>query len=82
MKYTDQGSVTISCHRFQEPRGLRNQREVAVEIIVADTGCGIEAGKLESIFREFEQVESERRPMSSSAGLGTTFEIMEASFSE
>lgn len=28
-----------------------------VEVIVADSGCGIESARLESIFRELEQVE-------------------------
>ena len=70
VKYTEKGSVTVSCQKFQEPRGLRNSREVAVEIVVADTGCGIEPSELESIFREFEQVESSLRTNASGPGLG------------
>ena len=42
-----------------------------MEIIVADTGCGIQEGKLESIFREFEQVESALPKTGSAPGLGT-----------
>ena len=42
-----------------------------MEIIVADTGCGIQEGKLESIFREFEQVESALPKPGSAPGLGT-----------
>ena len=69
VKYTAQGSIVVECHTFEEPAGLRNTRAVAVEIVVADSGCGIPAAKLESIFREFEQVESSR-PSSAKPGLG------------
>jgi len=41
-----------------------------VEIIVADTGCGIEGGKLEKIFREFEQVESSEPRSNAETGVG------------
>ena len=58
MKYTQRGTITVSCRAFNEPEGLINSKQIAVEIIVSDTGCGIPASKLESIFREFEQVES------------------------
>lgn len=46
-------------------------KEVAVEIAVGDTGCGIEPSKLENIFREFEQVESSMPRSSNLPGLGT-----------
>ncbi|KAG9102501.1 Light-sensor Protein kinase, partial [Ceratobasidium sp. 392] len=59
VKYTETGQITVECRRFKEPVGLRDAKEVAVEIVVADTGCGISSVKLESIFREFEQVESQ-----------------------
>jgi signal transduction histidine kinase len=58
VKYTEEGSVTVEARAFDEPHGLRDPDGIAVEIIVADTGCGISSAKLESIFREFEQVES------------------------
>ncbi|CCL99470.1 uncharacterized protein FIBRA_01488 [Fibroporia radiculosa] len=69
LKYTDQGSISVQCHAFEEPIGLRNSDTIAVEIVVSDTGYGIPSEKLECIFREFEQVES--APSKSSApGLG------------
>lgn len=43
---------------------------MAVEILVADSGCGIPSDKLESIFREFEQVESSQPKTGQAAGLG------------
>ena len=69
MKYTTRGKVTVECKAFLEPEGLRREGSTAVEIVVADTGCGISCGKLESIFREFEQVES-AAPRTASPGLG------------
>ncbi|EIW81252.1 hypothetical protein CONPUDRAFT_104552 [Coniophora puteana RWD-64-598 SS2] len=58
LKYTSKGSVSVHCRTFEEPQGLRRSSQTAVEIVVADTGCGIPPDKLQSIFREFEQVES------------------------
>ena len=69
LKYTAQGSIHVSCRQFEEPLGLRNTGDIAVEVVVADTGCGIATEKLESIFREFEQVES-APPRTHSPGLG------------
>lgn len=61
--------ISVSCQAFDEPSGMWNPDEVAVEIVVSDTGCGIPTEKLESIFREFEQVES-TPPRQHSPGLG------------
>jgi hypothetical protein len=70
VKYTQRGTITVSCRVFNEPEGLRNSNQIAVEIIVGDTGCGIQTCKLESIFREFEQVESAQPKTSTAPGLG------------
>ncbi|KZP05210.1 Fph type histidine kinase [Athelia psychrophila] len=70
LKYTKDGSITVQCRTFGEPEGLRAPKQTAVEIVVADSGCGIPSDKLESIFREFEQVESSAPRTTSSAGLG------------
>jgi hypothetical protein len=72
VKYTQQGTINVSCRAFNEPEGVRNSKQVAVEITVGDTGCGIPANKLESIFREFEQVESAqpKTTRSTTPGLG------------
>ena len=69
VKYSTEGKITVECKAFEEPEGLRREGSIAVEIVVADTGCGISPTKLESIFREFEQVES-AAPRTASPGLG------------
>ncbi|KAI0351442.1 hypothetical protein OH77DRAFT_1429748 [Trametes cingulata] len=70
LKYTTKGSISVLCRAFEEPTGLRDSGDLAVEIVVADTGCGIPSDKLESIFREFEQVETAPRTHSPGLGLG------------
>ncbi|KAI0785152.1 hypothetical protein C8Q75DRAFT_776169 [Abortiporus biennis] len=70
VKYTRSGTVTVMCRAFEEPAGLRSGDNVAVELVVEDTGCGIPAEKLESIFREFEQVEVSQPPKVQTQGLG------------
>ncbi|KAJ7043873.1 phytochrome-like protein [Mycena alexandri] len=70
LKYTSEGTITVGCTTFGEPAGLRGPSQTAVEIVVADTGCGISAERLGSIFREFEQVESMESKPSSGGGVG------------
>ena len=63
VKYTFSGAVKVKCFAYEEPAGLRDSSgDIAVEIVVEDTGCGIGTEKLESIFREFEQVENAQTP--------------------
>lgn len=69
LKYTTHGNISVVCRYFEEPTGLRTAGDVAVEIVVSDTGSGIPTEKLERIFREFEQVES-APPRTHSPGLG------------
>lgn len=70
MKYTKKGSISVSCNIFDEPEGLRSDRQTAVEIVVADTGCGIQEDKLEKMFREFEQVDFSEPRSNAEAGVG------------
>lgn len=72
LKYTTTGSVSVRCGVREVTEELRRIGRTTVEIIVADTGCGIPTSKLEMIFREFEQVEtSQSRPNGeTSVGLG------------
>jgi signal transduction histidine kinase len=71
VKFTKKGSVTIKCKPYEEPKGLRSRTETVVEVEVSDTGCGIPSEKLETLFREFEQVDIEEAKPRSSSGLGT-----------
>lgn len=71
LKYTSKGSIKVQCSTYGEPEGLRRENQMVIQIVVADTGCGIEPAKLESIFREFEQVEStEGKGEPAGVGLG------------
>jgi signal transduction histidine kinase len=70
VKYTKSGSITVRCATLDEPEGLRSPKQVAVEIVVQDTGCGIPPLKLERIFREFEQVEISQPAAHAEPGVG------------
>ncbi|KAJ3881750.1 hypothetical protein F5051DRAFT_473715 [Lentinula edodes] len=70
LKYTMEGQIAVRCVPFGEPEGLREPTSTAMEIVVADTGCGIPPAKLESIFREIEQVESSEPKTSAEPGVG------------
>ncbi|KAJ3992676.1 phytochrome-like protein [Lentinula boryana] len=70
LKYTTQGKIAVRCIPFGEPEGLRGPSSAAIEIAVADTGCGIPPVKLQSIFREIEQVESSEPKTNAEPGVG------------
>ncbi|KZT19961.1 hypothetical protein NEOLEDRAFT_1076573 [Neolentinus lepideus HHB14362 ss-1] len=80
LKFTTSGAVNVTCRAFKEPEGLRDPTQVAIEIIVADTGCGISSDKLDSLFREFEQVEvstNKASPQGLGLGLAVVARIVE-----
>lgn len=60
VKFTERGGVGIRAERDGE----------AILVAVADTGPGIPAERLESIFEEFEQVETSNMSTSGGTGLG------------
>ncbi|EGO23709.1 Fph type histidine kinase [Serpula lacrymans var. lacrymans S7.9] len=70
LKYTSEGSITVHYHLYNKHEGLQGAAQKGVEIVVADTGCGIANEKLESIFREFEQVESSEPRIPGTPGVG------------
>ncbi|KAG5639428.1 hypothetical protein H0H81_002299 [Sphagnurus paluster] len=57
-------------------QGLRSAEQTAVEIVIADTGCGMSPEKLEQIFREFEQVESYQPRDREGSGVGLGLAIV------
>lgn len=71
VKYTNQGQIKVHCEIFGEPVGLRSHSQIAVEIVVQDTGCGIPPAKLQTIFKEFEQVEYSSNSTEVDSGNGT-----------
>ncbi|WP_018125967.1 ABC transporter substrate binding protein [Desulfovibrio oxyclinae] len=68
MKFTEKGSVSVECH----PLPGRNEDEVRMMLAVHDTGIGIPADKMDSIFRVFEQVDGSHTRRYQGSGLGLT----------
>ncbi len=60
VRFTDQGSITVSVRRDGD----------WAEIVVRDTGCGIETEHYEAIFEAFRQVDSSSTRKSGGTGLG------------
>lgn len=60
VKFTDEGSITIDAE----------DNERSVNLVVRDTGCGIEAGNLEHVFDEFFQESNPARDRFRGIGLG------------
>jgi signal transduction histidine kinase/CheY-like chemotaxis protein len=60
IKFTDQGHVTFSVHNVT-PEPVESQSQTRIQFQVVDTGVGIEAANLESIFHAFEQVGDKKR---------------------
>lgn len=66
LKFTSQGTITLSCSLLCEsPSG-----KVGILLVVEDTGIGIPPDKLSSIFDAFTQMESAHRRKYSGTGLG------------
>ena len=74
VKFTDAGHVLVAVS------GRRRGEIADVEIIVEDTGCGIPADKLQSIFEAFEQADNSaaRRHDGTGLGLAITQKLVEA----
>ncbi|MGZ4978025.1 MAG: response regulator, partial [Methylobacter sp.] len=83
IKFTEKGSVTVCIRRPEitgalAEAGLLPTESVAIE--VADTGIGIPADKLESVFRAFEQVDGSSSRAYGGTGLGLTISRRLAQF--
>ncbi|MAU60578.1 MAG: hypothetical protein CMI62_07600 [Parvibaculum sp.] len=64
VKFTEQGDVTLTAETRQTASGLD------LVLRVADTGRGIPADKIDSIFREFERIEDSKSSRIEGTGLG------------
>ncbi|MCF8328556.1 MAG: response regulator [Bacteroidales bacterium] len=64
IKYTEQGKITFACSRKKV-----KDNEV-LEFYVKDTGIGIPANRIESIFNRFEQADIEDKRALEGSGLG------------
>ncbi|KAL8947238.1 MAG: hypothetical protein Q9222_006462 [Ikaeria aurantiellina] len=54
IQHTTEGSV-----RIETWLAVRTEDRVDIDIVVQDTGCGMSASKLDALFRELEEVQSE-----------------------
>ncbi len=74
VKFTERGHVLIAVS------GRRRGETADIEIAVEDTGCGIPADKLESIFHAFEQADASaaRRHDGTGLGLAITRQLVRA----
>ena len=77
LKFTDRGGVTVTARTT--PLVIGEAAEPGVEISVADTGVGIPADKLDTVFEEFRQVDgsSTRRHQGTGLGLAITRRLIE-----
>lgn len=64
VKFTDKGSLRVTARPSADPAG--------VELVVADTGVGIEKSRLLSVFEPFQQVEGALVRACTGLGLGLT----------
>jgi len=65
VKFTKKGSITMQVKILKE-----DVKKVSIEFRVIDTGIGIQKDKLENIFNNFEQADSETSSLYGGSGLG------------
>lgn len=65
IKFTNKGGVTVSVDLVSE-----NEKEVAIQFTVTDTGIGINMAKTEQIFENFQQATSSTSRLFGGTGLG------------
>ena len=65
VKFTAKGKIIVSVNLVEE-----NDKEILIEFAVSDTGIGIEANKMETIFENFQQASSGTSRIYGGTGLG------------
>jgi two-component system CheB/CheR fusion protein len=65
VKFTDKGKISVNVRLLKE-----DAESVNVEFTVKDTGIGIRANRLEKIFNNFEQADSDTSSLFGGTGLG------------
>ena len=70
IKFTDKGGVLVTVARLATPGRSLIADDVAITITVEDSGIGIAADALPSLFQEFEQAEAAVRRRLGGTGLG------------
>lgn len=65
IKFTNQGKITVSVGILKE-----DEENVSIEFIIKDTGIGISAEKLPTIFENFQQASSNTSRLYGGTGLG------------
>ncbi len=65
VKFTNQGSITVSVNLLDE-----DEKNATIQFIIADTGIGIAANKLNKIFENFQQASSGTSRLYGGTGLG------------
>ncbi|MCH2183098.1 MAG: response regulator, partial [Mariniblastus sp.] len=65
IKFTESGEIVVSVNCLE-----RAESQAELQFMVSDSGIGISADKIETIFREFEQVDSSMTRQYGGTGLG------------
>ena len=73
VKFTERGGIAV---RISHEALTASRRRVSIQ--VEDTGCGIEAEKLESIFESFVQAEAGSRTLGAGLGLAVSRQLAQA----
>jgi signal transduction histidine kinase/CheY-like chemotaxis protein len=70
IKFSDRGSVSLAVRLLATGRGGSGREIVTLEFTVTDTGIGIPADKLESVFERFSQADGSTSRKYGGTGLG------------